>query len=68
MSRRNVDKSFIDQSGFVAVKAETIPIEYYGDYKPSVDTPSQIMLYQAYPKVNYYVARTRIYRWVSIYQ
>lgn len=35
------------------MKAETIPIEYYGDYKPSVDTPSQIMLYQAYPKVNY---------------
>jgi hypothetical protein len=53
VSRRNVDKSFVDRNGFVAVRAETIPVEYYGDYKPSVDAPSQVMLYQMYPKVNY---------------
>lgn len=53
ISRRNVDKEYIDRNGFLAVRADTIPIEYFGNYKPSVDTPTQLILYQAFPKINY---------------
>jgi len=53
VSRRNVDKEYIDKNGFVAVKVNTLPVEYFGRYKPSVDTPTQLILYQAFPKVNY---------------
>ena len=52
VSRRNVDKRFIDKGAFVGVKAE-IPIRYFGDIKPSVDTPIQIKLYNFYPKVKF---------------
>ena len=53
VSRRNVNKESIGRDGFVAVKAETIPVEYFGNYKPSVDAPSQLILYQMFPKVKY---------------
>ena len=61
VSRRDIDKRDIAPSGFVAVKPVTlrdvikreIKIEYYGDNKPSVDTPIQLALYAIYPHINY---------------
>ena len=52
VSRRNVDKRFISKDSFIAVK-EILPVRYFGDLKPSVDTPIQLKLYEYYPKVNY---------------
>lgn len=54
VSRRNIDKRSIGTDGFVAVDAlSTDPIRYYGENKPSVDTPIQIRLFQRYPLVRY---------------
>lgn len=60
VSKRNVDKRFIDEKSFVPVKLlddDTI-IYYksqYGNSKPSVDTPIQLRLYKYYHKVRYMV-------------
>lgn len=64
VSRRNIDKRSIGPDGMVGVSlnhssqsqlrlwpSETIG--YYGDAKPSVDTPLHIALYGRYPNVNY---------------
>lgn len=56
VSRRNVDKRMISQEGFVAVSLTTTGrgnISYFGDNKPSVDTPVQVALYNLYPNVMY---------------
>jgi hypothetical protein len=54
VSRRNVDKRFVGSDAFVATQlAEDGSVEYYGDIKPSVDTPIQLRLYKALPWVNY---------------
>ncbi len=53
VSQRNIDKRYISKQGFVGVKPGRIPVEYYGDKKPSVDTPIQVKLYEYYPNVNY---------------
>jgi hypothetical protein len=54
VSRRNVDKMFIDQTGFVATQyGPDDKILYYGDNKPSVDTPIQLELYQELPNIRY---------------
>lgn len=54
VSRRNIDKRDISSTGFVAVRGDvTDQVQYYGDNKPSVDTPIQIRLYQYYPNVKY---------------
>lgn len=54
VSRRNIDKRCIDANGFVAVSANSShPVRYYGDAKPSVDTPIQVRLYKLYPSVKY---------------
>lgn len=53
VSRRNIDKQEIGRDGFVGVKASVLPVEYFGDHKPSVDTPPQLALYDAFPKINY---------------
>lgn len=56
MSKRNVDKTIISNDQFVAVGAsEGESVLYGGSNKPSVDTPIQQLLYQAYPNVNYMV-------------
>lgn len=52
VSRRNVDKRCIKRESFVAVE-KSIPIKFYGENKPSVDTPSQILLYNNYPGTRY---------------
>lgn len=55
ISRRNIDKTIISEEGFVEVKTDPSIVKYYGDDKPSVDTPVQIRLFDYYPKVNYIV-------------
>ncbi len=52
VSRRNIDKRYIGGEGFVAVE-KSLPIRYYGNAKPSVDTPIQIKLYEKYRNVKY---------------
>ena len=53
VSRRNVDKRYIDKDAFVPVKLEKGILYHYGDSKPSVDTPIQVKLYNLYPNINY---------------
>lgn len=54
VSERNIDKRYIDQSHFVCVNpANTEKVQYYGNAKPSVDTPIQLHLYQYYPNIKY---------------
>ncbi len=56
VSKRNVDKRFIDKSGFVPVLfTKDEEIYYCGENKPSVDTPIQVRLYRALPKINYMI-------------
>ncbi len=52
VSRRNIDKRYIGRENFVAVK-EKLPIEYFGENKPSVDTPIQVRLYEQYQNIRY---------------
>lgn len=56
VSRRNVDKRYIDREAFVPVKLEEdTTLYYYGDSKPSVDTPIQARLYNLLPNINYMI-------------
>lgn len=57
VSRRNIDKRFIGKEGFVAVTLKHDPncIFYYGENKPSVDTPVQVRLYNYYKNVNFMI-------------
>ncbi|RST60134.1 hypothetical protein D5F11_008735 [Siminovitchia terrae] len=56
VSRRNIDKRNLGLDGFVPVqKGKDGKIYYYGEYKPSVDTPIQLALYESYQNVNYMV-------------
>ena len=55
VSRRNVDKRYIDKDAFVPVKLENNIVYYSGDYKPSVDTPIQLRLYEKLPNINYMI-------------
>lgn len=56
VSRRNIDKRFIDREAFVPVKLEEdTTLYYYGDSKPSVDTPIQARLYKLLPNINYMI-------------
>lgn len=52
VTKRNIDKRDINNDGFVAVK-QTLPVQYFGDHKPSVDSPTQISLYNYYPNIKY---------------
>lgn len=55
VSRRNIDKEFIDKNGFVATYLSAGNVCYYGKDKPSVDTPIQLNLYNLFPKINYMI-------------
>jgi ribulose-5-phosphate 4-epimerase/fuculose-1-phosphate aldolase len=56
VSRRNVDKRFIDKDAFVPVRLDDpATLYYYGDSKPSVDTPIQARLYNLLPNINYMI-------------
>lgn len=53
VSRRNIDKRCINRDGFVQVELSDSGVEFYGDAKPSVDTPSQLKLLYYYRDINY---------------
>lgn len=54
VSRRNVDKSDINAASFVPVYLdEDMNTKYFGEAKPSVDTPVQLRLYKLFPWANY---------------
>lgn len=54
VSRRNVDKSDINAGSFVPTYLdENKDVRYFGDFKPSVDTPVQLRLYKLFPWANY---------------
>lgn len=54
VSRRNVDKRYINAASFVATyRGENGEVCYYGEHKPSVDTPIQQRLYELFPQMNY---------------
>ena len=54
VSRRNVDKSDINASSFVPTYLDdSMTTRYFGDAKPSVDTPVQLRLYRLFPWANY---------------
>ncbi len=52
ISRRNIDKRLIDATGFVAVEPN-LPVRYFGEVKPSVDTPVQLALYSYYSNISF---------------
>lgn len=53
VSKRNIDKQFIELDSFVPVYIEDGKLYYCGKDKPSVDTPVQVKLYTALPRINY---------------
>lgn len=55
VSMRNVDKRYVDRSTFVPVKLINNEVYYWGDSKPSVDTPTQLRLYEKLPNINYMI-------------
>ena len=55
VSKRNVDKQTLSSEEFVEVSMPDRCIEYYGDNKPSVDTPVQLLLFSYFPNIKYMV-------------
>lgn len=56
VSRRNVDKSDINAASFVPTFLNDLnDVKYFGNYKPSVDTPVQLRLYKYFPWANYMI-------------
>lgn len=56
VSRRNVDKKYIDKDSFVGILesfSSDDKVMYCGDNKPSVDSPIQIILFKALRHINY---------------
>lgn len=53
VSKRNIDKRFIELDNFVPCYMEGDKLMYCGEDKPSVDTPVQMRLYEALPQINY---------------
>ncbi len=56
VSKRNVSKQRLTTDDLVLVRLlGDGTLEYYGESKPSVDTPIQISLYKDFPSVNYMI-------------
>lgn len=56
VSRRNVDKRDINATSFVPTYLdEAGAVRYFGEHKPSVDTPIQQRLYKMFPQINYMI-------------
>ena len=53
VSKRNIDKQFIELDNFVPVWIDNDKLMYSGPDKPSVDTPVQVRLYQTLDHINY---------------
>lgn len=55
VSRRNVDKRFIDETAFVEVTLGDNIVLYKGEQKPSVDAPIMLRLFLEFPRINYII-------------
>lgn len=59
VSRRNLDKRDLELDNFVAVDLKrfksTGNIYFYGEDKPSVDTPVQLDIYKHFPHINFMI-------------
>lgn len=55
VSERNVDKSTLSNTNFVKVSKNENLIEYFGDKKPSVDTPIQVKIFNYFENINYII-------------
>lgn len=59
VSRRNVDKQGMGEKDFVetslVISTMANQVGYYGNQKPSVDTPVQLLLFDYYPAVHYMI-------------
>ena len=63
VSKRNIDKRDIGENGFVKVKPisynsyqkRDYQVRYFGDHKPSVDTPIQLALYAYFKNIKYMI-------------
>jgi ABC-type sugar transport system ATPase subunit len=53
VSKRNINKQFIELDNFVPCYMDKDKLMYCGDEKPSVDTPVQIRLYEKLPQMKY---------------
>ena len=55
VSRRNVNKEYITIDEFVPTYLKDDKVYYCGDFKPSVDTPIQVRLYEQLKNINYMI-------------
>jgi hypothetical protein len=55
VSKRNIDKRDLSTKGFIACNLNSAIVEYYGEHKPSVDSPIQLSLYNFYKNINYMI-------------
>lgn len=55
VTRRNVDKQTLSENDFVEVTRNQEKIEYFGDKKPSVDTPIQVMLFNYFKNIKFMI-------------
>ena len=60
VSKREIPNTFIENKDFVQVKLLDNKIFYGGDFKPSVDSPVHIKIYENYPQINY-IIHTHVY-------
>lgn len=55
VSARNTDKTSLSSDDMVQVTTIDGKLRYFGDRKPSVDTPVQMALYNELPGINYFI-------------
>jgi len=55
VSARNTDKNSLEPDDMIQVTTVNDRLRYFGERKPSVDTPVQMALYEALPEVNYFI-------------
>lgn len=61
VTRRNIDKKTISADGFIETRMRNMykmvlpTVEYWGDVKPSVDTPIQLMLFDIFKHIKYMI-------------
>lgn len=55
VTRRDVDKAFINKDNFVESFLKDNKVYYYGVNKPSKDTVVQVRLYKMFPNINYII-------------
>ena len=58
VSKRNVDKRYIDEESFVPCQFNAYKddcVNYFNENKPSVDSPIQLILYKHLPNINFMI-------------